>query len=94
MLLRNTCSEGVFSLFTSYHSIDWLDFLGDLSLKTHLGKSGDEEGKQKVAKIHELKEKLKQENEVLKKIKQNLKDVQDKQKVEKEVYIIANMFFI
>ena len=66
----------------------------DLSLNTHLGKSGDEEGKQKVAKIHELKEKLKQENEVLKKIKQNLKDVQDKQKVEKEVHIIPNMLFI
>lgn len=32
-----------------------------------------------------MKEKLKQENEQLKKIKQNLKDVQEKQKHEKEV---------
>lgn len=35
--------------------------------------------------IHEMKEKLKQENEVLKKLKANLKDVQEKQKNEKEV---------
>lgn len=34
--------------------------------------------------IHEMKEKLKQENEVLKKLKANLKDVQEKQKNEKE----------
>ena len=55
-----------------------------------LGKSDSEDGKQKVAEIHTLKEKLKQESENLKKIKQQLKDVQEKQKVEKEVGDISN----
>ena len=38
-----------------------------------------------MAQIHEMKEKLKQENDALKKLKQSLKDVQEKQKNEKEV---------
>ena len=52
---------------------------------TFVGKGNDEEGKAKVSRIHEMKEKLKQENDVLKKLKQQLKDVQEKQKNEKEV---------
>ena len=38
-----------------------------------------------MAAIHDLKEKLKGENDELKKIKHRLKDVQEKQKAEKEV---------
>lgn len=50
-----------------------------------LGKGNDEEGKAKVVQIHEMKEQLKQENDNLKKLKQLLKEVQEKQKSEKEV---------
>ena len=49
------------------------------------GKSSEEENKTRVAGIHDLKEKLKGENDELKKIKHKLKDVQEKQKAEKEV---------
>lgn len=38
-----------------------------------------------MAAIHDLKEKLKSENDELKKIKHKLKEVQEKQKAEKEV---------
>ena len=38
-----------------------------------------------MAAIHDLKEKLKSENDELKRIKHKLKDVQEKQKAEKEV---------
>lgn len=44
--------------------------------------------------IHEMKEKLKQENEVLKKLKANLKDVQEKQKNEKEVPKLLVSLFV
>jgi len=53
-----------------------------------LGKGNEEEGKQKVAQIHDMKERLKQENDALKKLKQGLKDVQEKQKNEKEVPLL------
>merc|ERR1712100_212852 len=56
----------------------------DFSKLTEQGKQSEEEGKKKVAEIHELKEKLKNENDALKKLKQTLKDVQEKQKSEKE----------
>lgn len=56
----------------------------DYSKLTEMGKAGDEEGKRKVAEIHGLKEQLKQESEVMKKVKQQLKDIQDKQRSEKE----------
>lgn len=49
------------------------------------GKSSEEENKARVAAIHDLKEKLKGENDELKRIKHKLKDVQEKQKAEKEV---------
>ena len=49
------------------------------------GKSSEEDNKSRVAAIHDLKEKLKSENDELKKIKHKLKDVQEKQKAEKEV---------
>lgn len=38
-----------------------------------------------VATIHNIKEKLKGENDELKKIKHKLKEIQEKQKAEKEV---------
>ena len=41
-----------------------------------------------MSAIHDLKEKLKSENEELKKIKHNLKDIQEKQKAEKEVKLL------
>lgn len=41
-----------------------------------------------------MKEKLKQENEVLKKLKANLKDVQEKQKNEKEVPKLLVSLFV
>ena len=44
--------------------------------------------------IHEMKEKLKQENEVLKKLKASLKDVQEKQKNEKEVPKLLVSLFV
>ena len=44
-----------------------------------------EDNKSRVAAIHDLKEKLKSENDELKKIKHKLKEVQEKQKAEKEV---------
>ena len=56
----------------------------DYSKLTEMGKAGDEEGKRKVAEIHGLKEQLKQESEVMKKVKQQLKEIQDKQRSEKE----------
>jgi len=56
----------------------------EYSKLTEMGKAGDEEGKRKVAEIHGLKEQLKQESEAMKKVKQHLKDIQDKQRSEKE----------
>lgn len=49
------------------------------------GKRNEDENKSRVASIHDLKEKLKSENDELKKIKHQLKEVQEKQKAEKEV---------
>ena len=54
------------------------------------GKSSEEENKVRVSAIHDLKEKLKSENEELKKIKYKLKEVQEKQKAEKEVRVTGN----
>ena len=44
-----------------------------------------------MAEIQEMKEKLRQENESLKKLKQSLKEVQDKQKLEKEVKVLLTL---
>ena len=49
------------------------------------GKANESETKQRVGAIHELKEKLKKETENLKSIKNKLREVQDRQKNEKEV---------
>ena len=49
------------------------------------GKSSGEENKSRVDAIHALKEKLKSENDELKKIKYRLKEIAEKQKAEKEV---------
>lgn len=38
--------------------------------------------------IHTIKDQLKQENEMVKQLKKDLKDIQDKIKAEKEVIII------
>merc|ERR1712048_526743 len=65
----------------------------DFSKLTEQGKQSEEEGKKKVAEIHELKEKLKNENDALKKLKQTLKDVQEKQKSEKEVSLFMVVKF-
>ena len=51
------------------------------------GKVNESDTKKRVTAIHELKEKLKRETDVLKDLKKKLKDVQDKQKTEKEVLI-------
>ena len=56
----------------------------DYTKLTEQGKANEEEGKKAIAHIQDMKEKLKQENEILKKIKTNLKENQDKQKAEKE----------
>lgn len=48
------------------------------------GKTSEEESKARVATIHDLKEKLKSENDNLKKIKLKLKELQERQKAEKE----------
>ena len=58
------------------------------------GKGNEDEGKRKVTQIHEMKEKLKQENDSLKKLKLNLKDIQEKQKNEKEVRIISQKILL
>jgi ATP-dependent Lon protease len=47
-----------------------------------------------VSEIQEMKDRLKQENDNLKKIKHQLKENQEKQKVEKEVrMILRDVFF-
>ena len=51
-----------------------------------LGKN-EEESKNKLQEIQEMKERLKQENDNLKQIKHKLKEIQEKQKLEKEVSI-------
>lgn len=48
------------------------------------GKLTDSETKKRVTAIHELKEKLKKESEVLKQIKSQLKDLAEKQKEERD----------
>ena len=66
------------------------------SIKTLIssaGKSSEEENKSRVADIHNLKEKLKSENEELKKIKYKLKDVQEKQRAEKEVSSVVEVLW-
>ena len=48
------------------------------------GKAKESETKPRVHAIHDLKEKLKRETDSLKDIKKRLRDVQDKQRSEKE----------
>ncbi|ELT92202.1 hypothetical protein CAPTEDRAFT_221227 [Capitella teleta] len=48
------------------------------------GKAGQSETKSRVSAIHEIKEKLKRETEILKDLKKKLKDIHDKQRTEKE----------
>lgn len=48
------------------------------------GKLTDSETKKRVTAIHEIKEKLKKESEILKQIKSQLKDVAEKQKEERD----------
>ncbi|XP_060080891.1 chromosome-associated kinesin KIF4B-like [Ylistrum balloti] len=52
--------------------------------ETQSGKSSESETKKRVTAIHELKEKLRRETDILKKLKQQIKDVQDKQREERE----------
>ena len=60
---------------------------------TEQGKGNEEVGKKAIARIQEMKEKLKEENENLKKIKSNLKENQDKQKTEKEDAKVGQIIF-
>ena len=53
-----------------------------------LGKN-EEESKNKLQEIQEMKERLKQENDNLKQIKHKLKEIQEKQKLEKEVSTLS-----
>lgn len=53
------------------------------------GKVSDSETKQRVTMIHELKEKLKRESDLLKETKKKLRELQDKQRSEKEVPVRA-----
>ena len=52
-----------------------------------IGGHDKQEAKAKVAVIHTIKDQLKQENEMVKQLKKDLKDIQDKIKAEKEVII-------
>ncbi|XP_069129785.1 chromosome-associated kinesin KIF4B-like isoform X2 [Argopecten irradians] len=58
--------------------------IAEYSKWTESGKSSESETKKRVTAIHELKEKLRKETDILKKLKQQLKDVQDKQREERE----------
>jgi len=58
--------------------------IAEYSKLAETGKVSENETKQRVTAIHELKEKLKRDTDALKDIKKRLKDVQDKQKAEKE----------
>ena len=55
----------------------------DLMILT--GKATEGETKSRVTAIHELKEQVKKESDNLKEVKRGLKDIQDRQKREKEV---------
>ena len=52
-----------------------------------IGGHDKQDAKAKVAVIHTIKDQLKQENEMVKQLKKDLKDIQDKIKAEKEVII-------
>ncbi|XP_021340349.1 kinesin-like protein KIF21A [Mizuhopecten yessoensis] len=58
--------------------------IAEYSKWTETGKSSESETKKRVTAIHELKERLKKETDILKKLKQQIKDVQDKQREERE----------
>ncbi|XP_064636448.1 kinesin-II 95 kDa subunit-like [Lineus longissimus] len=58
--------------------------ISDYSELASSGKASESETKQRVAAIHELKERLKRETENIKDIKSRLKEVQEKQRQEKE----------
>ncbi|KAJ8298132.1 hypothetical protein KUTeg_024663 [Tegillarca granosa] len=58
--------------------------IAEYSKWTESGKPSESETKKKVTAIHELKEKLKRETEGLKQIKQQLIDIQEKQRAERE----------
>ena len=53
----------------------------------NIGGHDKQEAKAKVAVIHTIKDQLKQENEMVKQLKKDLKDIQDKIKAEKEVTV-------
>ena len=59
------------------------------------GKTSESENKSRVTAIHGLKEKLKQETEKLKIVKQQLSEIEQKQQMEKEVillFIVADLW--
>jgi len=50
-----------------------------------VGGHDEQDAKARVAAIHTIKDQLKQQNELVKQLKKDLKDIQDKIKAEKEV---------
>lgn len=50
-----------------------------------IGGHNEQDAKARVATIHTIKDQLKQQNELVKQLKKDLKDIQDKIKAEKEV---------
>lgn len=52
-----------------------------------IGGHDKQDAKARVAVIHTIKDQLKQENEIVKHLKKDLKDIQDKIKAEKEVIV-------
>ena len=52
-----------------------------------IGGQDKQDAKARVNVIHTIKDQLKQQNEIAKQLKKDLKDIQDKIKAEKEVFI-------
>lgn len=53
-----------------------------------IGGQDKQDAKARVVVIHTIKDQLKQQNEIAKQLKKDLKDIQDKIKAEKEVFIM------
>ena len=57
-------------------------------LSVTIGGHSEKDTKARVAVIHTIKDQLKQQNELVKQLKKDLKEIQDKIKAEKEVLIV------
>ena len=66
--------------------------LNALSTLSTTGGHDKEDAKARVAVIHTIKDQLKQQNELVKQLKKDLKQIQDKIRAEKEVIVTECMF--